>query len=46
MTTTSWNYVVKDGENYRLPTSLVTLKMKNIEVELAEHKAKIVSYRG
>ena len=32
--------LVKDGENYRLPTSLATLKMKDIEVELAELQAK------
>ena len=35
--------LVKDGENYRLPTSLATLKMKDIEVELAEHQAKEVT---
>ncbi len=32
--------LVKDGENYRLPTSLATLKMKDVEVELAEHQAR------
>ena len=32
--------LVKDGENYRLPVSLETLKMKDLEVELAEHRAR------